>query len=276
MRKLDTSPISPAAQFPVKSGTLDHLQLSYQEILNALALSIIGPGYVAGDIYILFGCVNTGVNPAVNISAGAIFYNGEVFLVPATNFFLGAGQVAIANGQLAYNNTNADPVLFTDNVNRNVHQIRTMSIIAGASGGGLDLADNHLPDFSTWREANQQVELSGTAVGGAFPNFIINFPPNRILYAKNVVLGTGDIGSGANTGYIPGTSSNSFNIAFPDVGTDTYIVTGSIIGAGDPKEDCAVTWSISNKASNGFTITLRDTVGGVQNVSFDFALIATS
>jgi hypothetical protein len=276
MRKLDTTPISPAAQFPVKSGTLDHLQDAYQEAINALAQSIIGSNYNAGAVYILFGCVNGAAAPAVNLSAGAVFYNGEVYLVPATNFFLGGGQVAIGNAQLAFNTTNADPVLFTDNVQRSVHQIRTMAISAGASGAGLDLNNNHLPDFSAWQSASIQVNIEGSAVEGAFPNYTINLPANRILYAKNVALGNGDIGSGSNTGYIPGSSTNSFNIAFPDVGTDNYVVMGAVIGAGNPLIDSVCTWSISNKASNGFTITLRDTTGGVQHVSFDFALIASS
>jgi hypothetical protein len=274
MRKLDTSPIAPGAQFFFKSGTFDHLQDAYQEVLNALALSIIGPDYEAGAVYILFGCVNSGVAPAVNVSAGAVYYNGEVYLVPATNFFLGGGQVAIGNGQLSYDMTNADPVLFSDNVPRNVHQIRTMSIVAGASGEGSDLNGNHLPDFSTWSDANQEVSITGSAVSGAFPDFVVNLPANRILYVGN--LPVGDVGTADTPGYIPGTSSNTLNAIFPDLGTDNYVVDGSIIGAGDPKLDCAVTWSISNKASNGFSVTFRDTVGGVQNISFDYTIVAKS
>lgn len=274
MRKLDTSPISAAAQFFFKSGTFDHLQDAYQEVLNALALSIIGPDYVAGHVYVLFGCVNGGIAPAVNISAGAVFYNGEVYLIPGTNFFLGGGQVAVGNGQLAFDLTNADPVLFSDKVARSVHQIRTMAVSSGASGSGIDLEGNRLPDFSTWSDANVEVSVTGSAVTGEYPDFVVNLPTNRILYASN--LPVGDVGTPSTPGYIPGTSSNTLNASFPDVGTDAYVVDGSIIGAGDPKLDCAVTWSISNKASNGFSVTFRDTVGGTQNISFDYTLIAKS
>lgn len=275
MRKLDTSAISQAAQFFPKSGTLDHLQLAYQEVVNALAKSIIGT-FDPTAVYILFGCVNSGIAPGLVISAGAVFYNGEIYLVDATNFFLGAGQVAIANFQLTYDLLNGDPVTFTDNVQRNVHQIRKFALVPGAAGTGSNGAGGNLPDYLAWTKANIRVNLTGTAVQGAYPNYEIDFPANMILHVDSKAIGDPGNGADPHGTLIPGTNTSQYNVTFPDVGTVNYIVSGSMEGLGDPKLDAAMTWSVSNKASNGFTLTVRDNSGGVQNLVFEYAIIAKS
>ena len=136
MRKLDTSAVTTTVGFPVKSGTWVHLQAAYQEALTALANSIIGRLPDNNNFYILYGCVNTGTYPTYNISAGAIYYSGEVYLVDATTFNAGA-LVAVGNIVTTNFVTNADPVLFTDNVSRSVHQIRKIVFTAGTSGSGI-------------------------------------------------------------------------------------------------------------------------------------------
>lgn len=140
MRKLNTSNITSNAQMPVKSGTLVHLQLAYQEALNALALNIVGRNANQALGYILYGCVNSGSAGSMDVSAGAIYYNGEVFLVDA--FTLTVADTAVANIATTYFATNADPVAFTNGTSYNVHEIRKITFADGASGSGIfDFAD---------------------------------------------------------------------------------------------------------------------------------------
>lgn len=274
MRKLDTTAISPAAQMFIKRGTLDFLQQADQEVFNAVILSLIGVIYDPTQIYVLYGCVNTGIPPAVNISAGAVFYNGEVYLVPATNFFLGGGQVAIATGQLSFYNVNADPVTFTDNSQHSVHQIRTMSIVAGASGAGLGLAGEHLPDFGAFIPANPRVSLDGNIVTGAWPTFHVNQVNKTLMVAKFDL--PGDVGASGTI--LSGGVASLYNILFPDLGTNNYIVTGQLRSksgtSGGQVSDAACTALVTAYASNGFNLIVKkkDNAAGVADLAFDFEI----
>lgn len=137
MRKLKTSDITNTVALPIKAGTLVHLQLAYQEAITALANSIIGRLPDSSNAYILYGCKNTGTGLNYIISAGAIYYNGEVYLVDAITFTATSGQVAVFNIVTTQYMTNADPVTFTDGVARNVHEIRKFVPSSGVSGSGI-------------------------------------------------------------------------------------------------------------------------------------------
>lgn len=134
MKKIITTGITTAVGMPVKSGTIEHLQAAYQEALTALArMNIIG--YDASKIYVLYGCVNSGTGANFVISAGAVFYNGEIYLVPAATFTTSGGNVAIGTITTTYFTAiNADPVEFTDAILRSVHEIRQIVISSGTSG----------------------------------------------------------------------------------------------------------------------------------------------
>lgn len=137
MRKLSTANITSSAELPIKAGTLVHLQLSYQEALTALGNAVIGRLPDLTRFYVLFGCVNTGSGLDYNISAGAIYYNGEVYLVDATTFTAAAGQVAIGNIVTTQYNVNADPVTFTNGQSYNIHNIQKIVFTAGTVGTGI-------------------------------------------------------------------------------------------------------------------------------------------
>jgi len=137
MRKLDVSAVSGSIGLPVKSGTLNHIQLAYQEALTALANSIIGRLPDIYNFYILYGCVNSGSGLNYNISAGAIYYNGEVFLVDATIFTASSGQVAVGTIVTTQYSSNADPVTFTDGTLRSIHNIQKIIFASAVSGSGV-------------------------------------------------------------------------------------------------------------------------------------------
>ncbi len=135
MKKLLTSSITSSAAFPVKAGTLDFLQLAYQEAITALANAAIGRSGDVTNGYLLHGLVNSGSTGSMNVSAGAIYYAGEIFLVDA--FTLTVSDTAVASIAQTFYGTNADPVTFTDGSTHNVHQIRKIVFTNGASGSGL-------------------------------------------------------------------------------------------------------------------------------------------
>ncbi|MFX1704590.1 hypothetical protein PV783_11585 [Chitinophaga sp. CC14] len=145
MRKLDTSAVSGTVGLPLKAGSLVHIQLAYQEALSALGKALAGSAYDPTKMYVLNGCVNSGSGNNYNISAGSVFYNGEMYLVDAAVFSVSGANVAVGIvpnppgntiGLSFFSDVTADPVQFTDGIDRNVHQIRKCVIQAGLSGSG--------------------------------------------------------------------------------------------------------------------------------------------
>lgn len=138
MRKIDESKITSDKSMFFKQGTWTHLQKAYKEITEETIKSLIGSSYDATKVYVLNGCVNSGSGSSFNISAGSVFYAGEVYLVDATTFTTSGGNVAVGTITTTNNTTDysADPCLFTDGTYENVHNIRKFVIASGAVGSG--------------------------------------------------------------------------------------------------------------------------------------------
>lgn len=137
MRNLKLTDITTGVGMPLKSGSLTHVQLAYKEAFENLTKSVIGNCYDNTKGYVIYGCVNTGSGSSYNISAGAIFYQGEIYLVDATTFTTSGSNVPVCTITTTYyTGTEADQVEFTDSVLRNVHEIRKIVIASGASGSG--------------------------------------------------------------------------------------------------------------------------------------------
>lgn len=117
--------------------TLDHLQEAYNEQIRALAIAngtddypgTPGTGVVAKDI--LFGLQSTTVGSAFTANRGAIYTNGEIYLVPAASFTIGAGEFPVLVETTAY--ATGDPTEFTDGNTYNIHQIKTATIVSGTT-----------------------------------------------------------------------------------------------------------------------------------------------
>lgn len=136
MKILDISNISSSNAMPVKSGTLQFLQDAHKETVAGLITNIL-PNPISGTVYIISGCVNSGTGSVYNISAGVIYYNGEIFNFDGASFTLTGLQKAYARIETTQYITNADPVQFTDGVNRNVHNIRKFVIENTITSSGL-------------------------------------------------------------------------------------------------------------------------------------------
>jgi hypothetical protein len=136
MKILDTTDISSSVAMPIKSGTLKFIQDAYKESLNGLIKHIIETP-ITDTIYILSGCVNSLVAPNYNISAGVLYVNGEIFDFDGVVFTTSGLQKAYARIETTQYVVNADPVQFTDGVNRNVHDIRKIVIENTTLSSGL-------------------------------------------------------------------------------------------------------------------------------------------
>lgn len=180
MRKVKTNNISTSVGMPVKSGTLDHIQLAYQEAISSMMNNILGR-VDNTNAYILHGCVNTGSGLNYIISAGAIYYLGEVFLVDATTFTAASGQVAVANVTETFYNVNADPVQLTDGNTYNVHSIRKITFASGATGSGLF-------DFSALLTTPLQLRNDQQATLGA--TYTVKFDQDKAVFFASATVDT--------------------------------------------------------------------------------------
>lgn len=266
MKKLITSGISDSAQMKLKSGTLQFLQDANAEALSAICMGLIGANYSDSQIYILWGCVNTGSGNNYIISAGAVFYGGEIYLVDAATFTLNA-NVAIFSIVITQYQTNADPMTFSDSSVHNIHNIRKMSISAGVSGTMNYLSAKGILEFIP---AQLNLTASGVAqIQGSYPNLKVFVPENQYrypaLYAGSVNVG--NISAGAD-----------FAVTFPvALSNNNYYVVGTIVSnaeSTDPASDSTVIWTIRGRLNTGFTLRVQERGNFTQNISFEYIIFA--
>jgi hypothetical protein len=136
MKILKVSDITSSNAMPIKSGTLQFLQDANKETIAGLITNLI-PTPLANTIYILSGCKNSTVAPIHTISAGVLYYNGEIFDFDGATFTLVGLQKAYARINTTQFLTNADPVQFTDGISRNVHNVRKIVIENTITSSGL-------------------------------------------------------------------------------------------------------------------------------------------
>jgi len=259
MKKLNVTPISDSAQMPLKKGTLQFLQDANLEVVAATMKALIGVLYNPDTVYVMFGCKNTGTDPNYIISAGAVFYQGEIFLVDAISFST-SGNTAIFQIITTQYGTFADPVTFTDSTVHNVHDIRKVQVIAGTTGTGI--ADYSQGSFLNF-VIPEKVSLTGAGVTGTYPTFVIPGLSNSypILYGGS--FNVGDVSGG-----------QSYSVTFPTVGTSEYYVQGSLIsGATVPANDANVIWTIRDRTATGFSLYVRELSSSANNIIFEYTLV---
>lgn len=262
MKKLNTTPITDTAQFPVKKGTLEFLQLAHREVSSAILMGLIGNSYNPNTVYIIYGCVNSGTFPNYSITQGAAFYQGEVFLVDSVSFTATGSNVAVFNISTTQYTDAADPVTFTDSTVKNVHDIRKISISAGVSHSGIA---NYSQAFFLNFYIPEQVSLTGDGVTGAYPNYVV-----AGASGLNPVLTAGSV----NIGDVLGRNwTMDVDVAFATaLTTASYYVVGTIISNGDPGSDTEVFWTVRNRSTAGFTIHFREINTDNQNIIFDYII----
>jgi len=141
MKTIDNSYITSTALQPFKKGTWSHLQSAYQEVFAAmLSGNAAGLGTPSTTVYVIYGCLVTISGGNYTVSAGAVYYNGKVYLMDAkgSTAVPSGGNTYVCNIKTTYyTDATADPVTFTDGNTHNVHKIEKVEIESGASGSGI-------------------------------------------------------------------------------------------------------------------------------------------
>lgn len=277
MNVLDTSSITDTSEFPVKQGTLVFLQAAYTQIGAAIMQALLSPSYNPGTIYILYGVRNTGTGSFYNISAGAIFLAGEVFLVPATSFTATGPNVAVFNVFITQFTTNADPVTFSDMSVRNVHNIRQIQIIQGDPSSFVPYSAGAFVNFAIPPQLNLVADpASGNqlSVGGSYPNLTLLVPGTGNL---NPVTGGGSI----HVGDVP-TGGITIPVVFGSAGqapvqtAPYYVMVMQISQGGSPKADTTVSVTVIDSTRNdaGFSFRCQEWTAETQSLEIEYLLFA--
>jgi hypothetical protein len=266
MKKLNVSGVSDSAQMKLKSGTLQFLQDANTEAFASLCLALIGANYSSTQVYILWGCVNSGSGSNYNTSAGAVFYNGEIYLVDSAIFTI-SSNVAIFSPITTQYQTNADPMTFSDSSVHNIHDIRKMRIIAGTSGTMNYLTAKGILEFLP-----PQLNASGVGaltITGTYPNLVFSVPTITNNYAA-LFAGSVNIGDIAH--------GQDFAVTFPSaISTGNYYVMGSIVSnptSTDPGSDTSMLWTVRSRTSSGFILHIQETATFISDVSFEYIIFA--
>ena len=135
MKKLDLSQIVGTTGMPLKKGTLLHIVESQREVVDGLIRGLVS--YTTGNVVILYGCAITGTNPGViSNTAGAVFYNGEVYLVDAQTFTTTGSNIPCWTiFETSVSGLGYDTVLLTDASIGYIHKDRKFKLVNGPIGG---------------------------------------------------------------------------------------------------------------------------------------------
>ena len=122
MKRIDTTQIvDPIVKQPFTGRSLKFLQDAKAEdiaaIIKAFVISNVG-SYSLTTPYVISGCLVTAAG--ANVSAGEIFYGGQFF---ETTAIAGATNIPVQFILTKTQDAIADPVEFTDNSFKNVHDI---------------------------------------------------------------------------------------------------------------------------------------------------------
>lgn len=168
MNKIDTSQIvDPNVEQPFLGTSLAFLQAAFKDgLANAVINMIVFQCgvYDPTKVYILYGCVVTGVTVGpgtCSMTAGAVFYAGEVYLVDSSSGSVASGSTVYS--QLITTNPSPDPVTFSDGSAKNVHDVRKWMVFNLTTGTGT------LP-VSGWVRIDDPFHNVGTAGEPAFQN----------------------------------------------------------------------------------------------------------
>lgn len=133
MKKIDVSALLGTLGAPFLKQTFVHTDEQVKEVVDALVKSLIGT-YTTNDLIILHGCVITGTTTKA-ITAGAIYYNGEVYLVDAASGLTAGADTWIFAIVTTY--AAGDPVTYDDSTTHNQHQIDKIAFQVGVGGAGI-------------------------------------------------------------------------------------------------------------------------------------------
>lgn len=248
MKKIDTQYATNLARQPLYADGLKHLQDGYKEAISSLAKFGI-KNYTTGEVRILHGCINSGSGSVYNISAGAVYYNGEVYQVPAASFTSSGSDVATADVVTSF--AAFDPTTFSDGLTvQSVHQISQIVITSNPSGTGIKDFSNFIPatkDYFVFADSSL-IGIAGTSYA-AIAGFTHTTPDDGytrkylIQFKTEVICSNGNVTSSGQCKIYDGTTDlDSFNVG-KGTGTsgDVYSIGGSLMTIADIAPNTTIT-----------------------------------
>ena len=135
MKKVNVSNISGSTKAPFLKKTHTHYNDAIKETADSIVKSLYG-SYSSGDVIILYGCEIADTVPGIStIDSGAIYYNGEVYLVDADSVLTTGSETLIWDIETTY--VSGDPINYSNNTEYDTHQIDKFKLQAGTSGSGI-------------------------------------------------------------------------------------------------------------------------------------------
>jgi hypothetical protein len=219
--------------------------------MQSMAQLVAKLASLGGNNYILSGCVTTGSN----VAAGTVVINGEI--LP----FLGGAVETYVVIEETKRSVTAEGQVFEE-----LYVSRSCRF--GTGTGQLAWADlKRVPDVFTMSEAidalAQDFESHVNDHHVTWGN--VDDKPSifngQILWTGTVIVG--DV-----------TGDKILTVNFDNLGTDAYIVTGSLRSVSSNwNNDNDVIWMTRNYQFDSFQLLLHETSSDVQDLRFDYALI---
>lgn len=152
MKKIETTNIAALAGAPFIKATHDHINESRAEVTSAIIKGLLGT-YTTNDIIILHGCTVTANIPGTSsVTAGAIYYNGEIYEVDANASISSPSDTLVWSIATTYRA--GDPIQWADGNSRNLHRIDKFQLTNAVSGSGL--ADYNGATVKTYKRTIQE------------------------------------------------------------------------------------------------------------------------
>lgn len=247
--------ITSVAKQPYLKQTHQHYNEMIDELTKAFGETIVSD---SSSVTILWGCVNTGTGTGIGqsaiISAGAVYYNGEIYQVPA---FSTASIVSGLKGTITTTYSAIDPVLFSDNNTHNVHQIKTIVISDAASGF----------QYNTWKSIKNEWKvytLTDADVSSQAGTFTVSSAGNKTLIYKidyktktvtlNIHITNADCTANTNAFYIKLPESLVATNLFTSTGYYLNSYSTSIESSGFTKETTTRMYTYGGFGTNYITI----------------------
>ena len=269
MKKIDTSNIiENVRQLGATSVTLDHINNSIKETINFF---LKGVAASPGGVLALYGCVNSGSGLNFIISAGACWYNGEIYEVDALTGTAGGGQTAVLSIETTYLGT--DPVLYSNNQNYPTHRIDKLKWSFATSGLGI-------VDYSGLTRLKDRVNVNLLDVAGQISTQAAATLVTANAYADSLVSGLwddrGNFDASVNAYPSTGGSGGAGAILKGDIWTISVagtlptaiaVVPGDLVRALiDTPGNTQANWSVQTTTIGYVPVNKAgDTMGGVLN-----------
>ena len=169
MKQIDTSHITLTAGYPPSKKGLDFLQEQAKETIANLVQSQINGTVSSTTPYVLWGCVKSGASSPYAYTAGAIYFNGEVYDFDAV------ASLAVATADICSITTTADPTAdpttMTDTSVVNMHDVRKITVADGTAG----TTDFDWDDLVFLQDAWHKVGSTTDPIAPAFQNSWANY-----------------------------------------------------------------------------------------------------